>query len=113
MMFRPLAPFVTPCLLTPLSLAQLLYLIITVAIGAAPIPTIALALIGATYGLQVIIFLIKREFMLIGWLVLYLLAFVARAPSSYCRTLPFDADDGPPVTRSTRSSSRSTPSGAW
>ena len=54
--------------------AQLFYLVITVAIGSAPIPVIALAMIGAVYGLQMIIFLIKREFMLIGWMVIYILA---------------------------------------
>jgi len=31
-------------------------------------------MIGAVYGLQAIIFLLKREFMLIGWMVLYILA---------------------------------------
>lgn len=34
-------------------------------------------MIGAVYGLQAIIFLVKREFMLIGWMVIYILACVA------------------------------------
>jgi hypothetical protein len=33
-------------------------------------------MIGAVYGLQVIISLLKLEFMLIGWMIIYILAFV-------------------------------------
>lgn len=32
-------------------------------------------MIGAVYGLQALIFLLKREFQLIGWMILYILAF--------------------------------------
>lgn len=31
-------------------------------------------MLAAVYGLQAIIFILKREFMLIGWMVLYLAA---------------------------------------
>jgi len=31
-------------------------------------------MIGAVYGFQVIIFILKREFMLVGWLIIYILA---------------------------------------
>lgn len=64
---------------------QLIYLIIVVSTGKAAIPVISLAMIGAVYGLQVghhpeyrspqaLIFIIKREFMLVGWMVVYILA---------------------------------------
>lgn len=53
---------------------QLVYLIVTVASGKAAIPIISLAMIAATYGLQAFIFIIKREFMLVGWMVVYILS---------------------------------------
>ncbi|KAF8526085.1 chitin synthase-domain-containing protein [Gautieria morchelliformis] len=53
----------------------LVYLIIIVATGQAPIPIISLILIGAVYGLQALIFILKREFMLVGWMVIYLLSY--------------------------------------
>jgi chitin synthase len=31
-------------------------------------------MIAAVYGLQAIIFILKREFMLVGWMVIYILA---------------------------------------
>jgi chitin synthase len=33
-------------------------------------------MLAAVYGLQAIIFLLKREFMLIGWMILYLIAYL-------------------------------------
>jgi chitin synthase len=33
-------------------------------------------MIAAVYGLQALIFVLKRDFMLIGWMVLYILAYV-------------------------------------
>ncbi|KAJ7233069.1 glycosyltransferase family 2 protein [Mycena rebaudengoi] len=51
------------------------YLIITVATTAAAFPKIAIIMIAITYGLQAVIFIIKREFMLVGWLVVYILSY--------------------------------------
>ncbi|KAF7345448.1 Glycosyltransferase family 2 protein [Mycena venus] len=62
-------------LILPATVVYLLYLIITVATTAAPFPTIALVMIAITYGLQAIIFILKREFMLVGWLVVYILSY--------------------------------------
>ncbi|KAJ7708969.1 glycosyltransferase family 2 protein [Mycena rosella] len=62
-------------LILPATVVYLFYLIITVAIGHAAFPTIAIVMIGITYGLQAIIFLLKREFMLIGWMVVYILSY--------------------------------------
>lgn len=53
---------------------QLVYLIIVVALRQAPLPIISLAMIAAVYGLQAFIFIIKREFMLVGWMVVYILS---------------------------------------
>ena len=52
-----------------------MYLIVTVATGSEAIPTISLIMIAAVYGLQALIFIIKREFMLVGWMVVYILSY--------------------------------------
>ncbi|KAF4619536.1 hypothetical protein D9613_004681 [Agrocybe pediades] len=62
-------------LMLPATCVYLLYLIIVVATGKAALPTIALIMLGVTYGLQAFIFIIKREFMLVGWLVVYLISY--------------------------------------
>ena len=53
---------------------QLVYLIVVVSTGKAAVPIIAIAMIAAVYGLQAVIFILKREFMLIGWMIVYILA---------------------------------------
>lgn len=53
---------------------QLVYLIVVVSTGKAAVPIISIAMIAAVYGLQALIFILKREFMLIGWMLLYILA---------------------------------------
>lgn len=53
---------------------QLIYLIIVVATGQAALPTISLIMIAVVYGLQAIIFILKREFMLVGWMVVYIIS---------------------------------------
>lgn len=55
---------------------QLIYLIIVVATGQAALPTISLIMIAVVYGLQAIIFILKREFMLVGWMVVYIISWV-------------------------------------
>nr|ODO04126.1 chitin synthase [Cryptococcus depauperatus CBS 7855] len=67
-------------IILPATCGYLIYLIVVVSTHKAPIPVISLAMIGAVYGLQAspyhaIIFILKREFMLIGWMVVYILAF--------------------------------------
>jgi chitin synthase len=51
-------------------------LIVVVSTGKAAVPIISIAMIAAVYGLQALIFILKREFMLIGWMVVYILACV-------------------------------------
>ncbi|CCM00474.1 uncharacterized protein FIBRA_02507 [Fibroporia radiculosa] len=62
-------------LILPATVVYLFYLIITVATGKAAFPLISIIMIAVVYGLQAIIFLIKREFMLIGWMVVYILSY--------------------------------------
>ncbi len=41
-------------------------------------PIISIAMIAAVYGLQALIFILKREFMLVGWMIIYILAWVLK-----------------------------------
>lgn len=62
-------------IILPATTVYLIYLIVIVSTGNAPIPIISLALIGAVYGLQMVIFLLKRQWQYMGWLLIYLLAY--------------------------------------
>ncbi|TDL30141.1 chitin synthase [Rickenella mellea] len=62
-------------IILPATAVYLVYLIVTVSTGHAAIPIISLVLIGAVYGLQAIIFILKREFMLVGWMFIYILSY--------------------------------------
>ncbi|ORX35119.1 glycosyltransferase family 2 protein [Kockovaella imperatae] len=62
-------------IILPATCAYLIYLVVIVSTGKAAIPVISLAMIASVYGLQALIFILKREFMLVGWMVLYILAF--------------------------------------
>ena len=42
-----------------------------------PIPVISLALIGAIYGIQALVFLLRRKWDMIGWMLFYILAIPA------------------------------------
>ncbi|PFH50393.1 glycosyltransferase family 2 protein [Amanita thiersii Skay4041] len=53
----------------------LIYLIVVVSIHASAFPKIAIIMLAVTYGLQAIIFILKREFMLVGWMVVYILSY--------------------------------------
>ncbi|GAA5863445.1 hypothetical protein JCM1840_007531 [Sporobolomyces johnsonii] len=62
-------------IILPATFVYLIYLIVTVATGSGQLPIIALIMIGAVYGLQAIIFLLKRQWQFIGWLIIYILAY--------------------------------------
>jgi chitin synthase len=59
----------------PATVVYLLYLIITVSTGTSAFPLISIIMIAAVYGLQMVIFLFKRQWQYIGWMIIYLLAF--------------------------------------
>jgi chitin synthase len=62
-------------LLSPAGFIYIIYLVISLALDdQSQIPFISLIMIGAIYGLQVIIFVLKREFQHIGWMVIYIFA---------------------------------------
>ncbi|KAI1314517.1 hypothetical protein EDD11_002033 [Mortierella claussenii] len=58
----------------PASVVYLIYLIVIVATGMETLPKISLILLGAVYGLQALIFIIKRQWQHIGWMFIYILA---------------------------------------
>ncbi|KWU45750.1 hypothetical protein RHOSPDRAFT_16072 [Rhodotorula sp. JG-1b] len=62
-------------IILPATFVYLVYLIVTVATGSGQIPMIAIIMIAAVYGLQAIIFLLKRQWQFIGWLIIYLIAY--------------------------------------
>ena len=62
-------------LILPATCAYLAYLIYRVASGTGPFPLISLVMIAAVYGLQAIIFIIKRQWQHVGWMIIYILAY--------------------------------------
>ncbi|KAF9227129.1 glycosyltransferase family 2 protein [Gyrodon lividus] len=62
-------------LILPATVVYLIWLIVEVSTGQSAIPYISIAMIAAVYGLQALIFIVKREFMLVGWMVVYLISY--------------------------------------
>ncbi|KAJ8519110.1 hypothetical protein ONZ45_g3931 [Pleurotus djamor] len=58
----------------PVTVAYLVYLIyLTAGLGKA-IPTISLIMIAAIYGIQALVFILRRKWDMIGWMIFYILA---------------------------------------
>ena len=62
-------------IILPATCVYLGYLIYKVATGSGQFPLISIIMIAAVYGLQAIIFIIKRQWQHIGWMIIYILAF--------------------------------------
>ena len=62
-------------IILPATCGYLGYLIYRVASHTGQFPLISLVILGCVYGLQAIIFLLKRQWQHIGWMIIYLLAF--------------------------------------
>ena len=58
----------------PVTVAYIAYLITLLAIQTDVVPLTAFILLGAIYGLQAIIFIIRRKWEMIGWMIIYILA---------------------------------------
>lgn len=58
----------------PVTIAYIVYLIVRVAQNATVVPVTAFILLGAIYGLQAIIFILRRKWEMVGWMILYILA---------------------------------------
>lgn len=62
-------------LILPATCAYLAYLIYRLATNTGQVPIISLALIAGVYGLQALIFILKRQWQHIGWMIIYLLSY--------------------------------------
>ncbi|KAL6860514.1 hypothetical protein ACO1O0_004542 [Amphichorda felina] len=60
----------------PVTVAYIGYLIYRVIDNPAVVPVTAFILLGAIYGLQAIIFILRRKWEMVGWMILYLLSIV-------------------------------------
>jgi len=59
----------------PATCAYLAYLIYRVASHTGQFPLISIIMIAGVYGLQAIIFIIKRQWQHVGWMIIYILAY--------------------------------------
>ncbi|KAJ5584391.1 uncharacterized protein N7459_004191 [Penicillium hispanicum] len=62
-------------IILPATCVYLGYLIYRVASHTGPFPLISIVMLAGIYGLQALIFIIKRQWQHIGWMIIYLLAF--------------------------------------
>ncbi|KAF8119292.1 chitin synthase-domain-containing protein [Boletus edulis] len=58
----------------PITVAYIVYLIVSVAGQGKTIPVISLIMIGAVYGLQALVFVLRRKWDMVGWMVFYIIA---------------------------------------
>lgn len=58
----------------PVTVAYVVYLIVWLARDSSTIPWTAFLLLAAIYGLQAFIFLVRRKWEMIGWMIIYILA---------------------------------------
>jgi chitin synthase len=62
-------------IILPATCGYLAYLIYKVATHSGQFPLISIIMIAAVYGLQALIFILKRQWQHIGWMIIYILAF--------------------------------------
>ncbi|KAI0840811.1 glycosyltransferase family 2 protein [Hypoxylon sp. FL0890] len=58
----------------PVTIAYIVYLIVLVCTSSSVIPLTAFIMLGAIYGLQAIIFILRRKWEMIGWMLMYVVA---------------------------------------
>ncbi|KAJ5084019.1 hypothetical protein NUU61_008598 [Penicillium alfredii] len=61
-------------IIQPVTVAYIIYLIVWLVRDTSVIPYTAFILLGAIYGLQAIIFIIRRKWEMVGWMIIYILA---------------------------------------
>lgn len=61
-------------LVQPVIPVYIIYLIVIVALRTSVVPITAFILLGVIYGLQAIIFILRRKWEMVGWMILYILA---------------------------------------
>ncbi|RFU32901.1 hypothetical protein B7463_g3462, partial [Scytalidium lignicola] len=58
----------------PITVAYIVYLIVTIVRNPSSIPITAFILLGVIYGLQAIIFILRRKWEMVGWMLMYIAA---------------------------------------
>ncbi|EAU81188.2 chitin synthase 8 [Coprinopsis cinerea okayama7 len=61
----------------PVTVAYIAYLIYLIAGQGKPIPLLSLIMIAAIYGIQALVFILRRKWDMIGWMIFYILAIPA------------------------------------
>ena len=61
-------------IVAPVTVAYIAYLIVLVALQSDIVPITSFILLGAIYGLQAIIFILRRKWEMIGWMIVYILS---------------------------------------
>jgi len=61
-------------LIMPVTVVYIGYLIYSIATNPTAVPKLALIMMGAVYGLQAVIFILRRKWEHIGWMIVYILA---------------------------------------
>ncbi|KAG1744846.1 glycosyltransferase family 2 protein [Suillus lakei] len=61
-------------IIQPITVGYIVYLIVEVATKQETLPVISLVMIGAVYGLQALVFILRRKWDMVGWMVFYILA---------------------------------------
>ncbi|KAJ7594228.1 glycosyltransferase family 2 protein [Mycena floridula] len=64
-------------LIQPVTVAYLVYLVYLVTALHKQVPTLSLIMIAAVYGLQALVFVLRRKWDMIGWMIFYILAIPA------------------------------------
>jgi chitin synthase len=62
-------------IILPATCAYLGYLIYKVATKSGQFPLVSIIMLAAVYGLQAVIFIVKRQWQHIGWMIIYIVAF--------------------------------------
>ncbi|XP_014558163.1 glycosyltransferase family 2 protein [Bipolaris victoriae FI3] len=62
-------------LILPSICAYLVYLVYMVSSGTGQFPLLSIIMLAAVYGLQALIFIIKRQWQHVGWMIIYIMAF--------------------------------------
>ncbi|KAK4553709.1 hypothetical protein LTR86_009207 [Recurvomyces mirabilis] len=58
----------------PVIVGYIIYLFVLIGMNPSSVPITAVILLGAIYGLQAIIFILRRKWEMIGWMIIYMLA---------------------------------------
>jgi chitin synthase len=58
----------------PVMVAYIIYLIVWIVRDTSSVPYTAFILLGAIYGLQAVIFILRRKWEMVGWMIIYMIA---------------------------------------